>query len=130
MLYPAFVARMAKRCHESGISVAIDTAGNVPYDHFEQVIEHTDLFLYDIKCLDSALHLRGTGVGNERILENLAKLQSMGCCILIRIPCIPDFNEGAEVERICDYCEKRGLPFDVLSYHRLGEDKAKALCHG
>jgi pyruvate formate lyase activating enzyme len=99
----------------------------VPYSHFEQVIPYTDLFLYDIKCLDSALHSRGTGSGNARILENLTKLQSAGCRIMIRIPCIPDFNEGEEVERVCRYCEERGLPYEVLAYHRFGEDKAKAL---
>ena len=129
MLYPAFVARMAKRCREQGISVAVDTAGNVPYSHFEQVIPYTDLFLYDIKSLDSALHCRGTGVENTRILDNLNKLQKAGCRILIRIPSIPDFNEGEEVARICRYCEQCGLPYEVLAYHRFGEDKAKALCH-
>ncbi len=127
MLYPSFIAGIAKRCREQGISVAVDTAGNVPYAHFEQVIPYTDLFLYDIKCLDSALHCRGTGVGNERILENLAKLQKAGCRILIRIPCIPGFNEGEEVERVRRYCEEAGLPYEVLTYHRFGEDKAKAL---
>ena len=127
MLYPDFIEEMAKRCREKGISVAVDTAGNVPYSHFEQVIPYTDLFLYDIKCLDSALHSRGTGSGNARILENLTKLQSAGCRIMIRIPCISDFNEGEEVERVCRYCEERGLPYEVLAYHRFGEDKAKAL---
>jgi pyruvate formate lyase activating enzyme len=48
MLYPAFVARMSQRCRESGISVAIDTAGNVPYSHFELVLPYVDWFLYDI----------------------------------------------------------------------------------
>lgn len=129
MLYPAFVARMARRCREKEISVAIDTAGNVPYTHFEQVLPYVDLFLYDIKCLDSALHRRGTGVGNERILDNLSRLQEAGVEILIRIPCIPDFNEGAEVERICRYCAEHGLLYEVLAYHRFGEDKAKALHH-
>ena len=127
MLYPAFVSRMAKRCREQGISVAIDTAGNVPYAHFEQVLPHTDLFLYDIKCLDDELHRRGTGVGNKRILENLAKLRKTGKSILIRIPCIPDFNEGDEVKRVCQYCDAHGLPYEVLAYHRFGEDKARAL---
>ena len=129
MLYPEFVARMAKRCREHGISVAIDTAGNVPYAHFELVLPYTDLFLYDIKALDDALHRRGTGVGNALILDNLARLQAAGKEILIRIPCIPDFNAGDEVDRICLYCNDRGLPYEVLSYHRFGEDKARALKH-
>ena len=127
MLYPAFVARMSQRCHESGISVAIDTAGNVPYSHFELVLPYVDWFLYDIKCLDETLHRHGTGVSNVRILDNLERLRMTGKSILIRTPEIPGFNEGAEVERIRRYCADRRLPHEVLAYHRFGEDKARAL---
>ena len=127
MLYPGFLAEMAKRCCEEGISVAVDTAGNVPYESFEQVLPYTDIFLYDIKCLDADLHRRGTGCGNKRILANLEKLRETGKRIIIRIPQIPDFNEGAEVERILSYCAERGLRCEVLPYHRFGEDKKNAL---
>jgi pyruvate formate lyase activating enzyme len=127
MLYPDFVARLAARCAEAGVSVAVDTAGNVPYTHFEMVLPHVDLFLYDIKCLDEDLHRRGTGVGNSRILENLERLRKTGKRILIRTPEIPGFNKGEEIARIRRYCADRGLPHEVLAYHRFGEDKAKAL---
>ncbi len=127
MLYPDFVARLATRCAEAGVSVAVDTAGNVPYTHFEMVLPHVDLFLYDIKCLDEDLHRRGTGVGNSRILENLERLRKTGKRILIRTPEIPGFNKGEEIARIRRYCADRELPHEVLAYHRFGEDKAKAL---
>ena len=127
MLYPAYLAEVASRCQAQGISVAIDTAGNVPYSHFEQVLPYTDLFLYDIKCLDPALHRRGTGCGNELILANLDRLMQTGKQTLIRVPQIPDFNEGEEVTRICAYCADRGLACEVLPYHRFGEDKKQAL---
>ena len=127
MLYPAFLARMSQRCHAQGISVAIDTAGDVPYAHFEQVLPYVELFLYDIKCLDDDIHRRGTGVSNVRILNNLERLRMTGKKILIRTPEIPNFNAGDEVERIRRYCAERGLAHEVLAYHRFGEDKAKAL---
>lgn len=127
MLYPEFVSRISARCQREGISVAIDTAGDVPYSHFEKVMPYADLFLYDIKCLDDDLHRRGTGVGNARILDNLERLRAAGKRILIRTPEIPDFNAGEEIERIQQYCAQRGLPHEVLAYHRFGEDKAKAL---
>ena len=127
MLYPAYVASIAKRCAERGISVAIDTAGAVPYSHFETVLPYVDIFLYDIKALDSDLHRRGTGVPNERILENLEKLRTTGKRIIIRTPVIPDFNEGEEAERIRAYCAERGLPVEFLTYHVMGESKRDAL---
>lgn len=127
MLYPEFLAALARACREKGVHVAIDTAGHVPYAHFEAVLPYTDLFLYDVKCLDPALHTRGTGVDNALILENLERLMRTGKEIMIRTPVIPDFNEGAECERVKAFCKERGLPHDLLPYHTFGEDKRRAI---
>jgi len=127
MLYPEYVSTLSRLCREQGISVAIDTAGNVPYFHFEAVLPYVDMFLYDIKCLDDALHRHGTGCGNVRILENLERLRTTGKRILIRVPVIPGFNDDAEVERIKAYCAERGLPYELLPYHEIGESKKTAL---
>ena len=127
MLYPDYLADLARRCKENGISVAVDTAGAVPYAHFEKLLPYTDVFLYDIKCLDSQLHRQGTGVGNEIILKNLERLRKEGKRILIRIPEIPGFSQGQEVEKVKAYCQTRNLPYEVLSYHEMGEGKRVAL---
>ncbi len=127
MLYPEFVADLAEACKAEGISVAVDTAGEVPFRHLEQVLPFTDLFLYDLKALDPALHVQGTGRENGRILDNLDRLLAAGAKVLIRIPSIPGFNEGAEVERIVAYCNARHLPFEILPYHSFGESKKQAL---
>ncbi len=127
MLYPEFVAELARSCQERGISVAIDTAGNVPFSSFALLLPYTDLFLYDVKALDCDLHRRGTGVGNKRILANLQRLIDLKKPILVRIPLIPQFNEGEEVERIQRFCEERDLLYEILPYHRIGESKRDAL---
>ncbi len=127
LLYPSFIASLAVACQQEGISVAVDTAGDVPFERFEAVLPWTDLFLYDIKALDAALHRRGTGRDNARILDNLERLRQKGCNLLIRVPVIPDFNEGAELENICRYCAARDLPYELLPYHRLGQSKLQAL---
>ena len=127
MLYPDYLADLARRCKENGISVAVDTAGAVPYAHFEKLLPYTDVFLYDIKCLDSQLHRQGTGVGNEIILKNLERLRKEGKRILIRIPEIPGFSQGQEVEKVKAYFQTRNLPYEVLSYHEMGEGKRVAL---
>ena len=127
LLYPRFVAQVAALCVADGISVAIDTAGNVPWSHFEEVLPFSDLFLYDIKALDPDLHRAGTGADNRLILENLERLMGTGKKIMIRTPVIPDYNDGAELERIRAYCAARALPHECLPYHAFGESKKAAL---
>ena len=127
MLYPEFLACLAERCREEGISVAIDTAGCVPYSHFLQVLPFADLFLYDLKCIDPELHKKGTGEDNRLILENLESLRRDGARLIIRTPRIPDFNDGTEMERISRFCAERDLPHEILPYHTFGESKQNAL---
>lgn len=127
MLYPNYLADIASTCKAMEISVAIDTAGNVPFDSFEKVLPYTDIFLYDIKAIDSALHKKGTGADNTLILENLQKLQKRGKNILIRIPVIPNFNKGQEATRIEEYCKQNGFKYQLLEYHENGISKQKAL---
>jgi pyruvate formate lyase activating enzyme len=127
MLYPEFLARVAALCRREGISVAIDTAGCVPYSAFESVIKYCDLFLYDIKCLDPQMHIKGTGKDNRLILENLGRLQDAGKRLTIRVPVIPGFQDEQELERIREFSRERSLPVEFLPYHAFGEDKKKAL---
>lgn len=127
MLYPEFLAEIAEKCAAGGISVAIDTAGNLPWSNFEKILPYASCFLYDVKALDPELHKKGTGADNLLILENLEKLIGMGKDIIIRTPVIPDYNDGDELERIKKYCTDRGLKHELLPYHAIGESKKAAL---
>ncbi len=127
MLHPKFLASMAKRCREKGIHVAVDTAGHVPFSSFESLLPLVDLFLYDVKAIDPQLHMLGTGVSNALILENLRRLVSLGANLLVRIPCIPNFNAGEELSRAEAFCRSLALPYEILPYHALGESKKTAL---
>ena len=127
MLYPDDVASLARRCGENSVHVAVDTAGNVPWKCFETVMPYVDLFLYDIKTLDNEKHRRYTGASNERILDNLKRLLSSGKAV--RIPVIPSINATAEdMRKIRDFLDENGgAPVELLPYHRLGENKYRAL---
>lgn len=129
MLYPDDVASLAKRCGENSVHVAVDTAGNVPWKCFETVMPYVDLFLYDIKMLDNEKHRRYTGASNERILDNLKRLLSSGKAVIVRIPVIPSINATAEdMRKIRDFLDENGgAPVELLPYHRLGENKYRAL---
>lgn len=121
---------LLKLCREAGIHTAVDTAGHVPFEHFERILPYTDLFLYDIKSMDEATHRKYTGVSNARILENLHLLLYNGCRLWIRIPVIPGVNDtGEEMARIRDFLADSPAPekIELLPYHAMGEHKYAAL---
>lgn len=129
MLQPDFTAALLKKCKYEKISTAVDTAGNVPWESFEKVMPHTDMFLYDIKCITSSLHRNFTGCGNALILENYKKLLSHGCRVIVRVPLICGFNDShAEFAKITDFLQSfTPESAEILPYHRLGETKYAAL---
>lgn len=79
------------------IHTAVDTSGYVPRAELDKVIPFTDIFLYDVKHIDSTLHKKYTGVPNEEILENLKYLHEKHKPVEIRIPLIPTVNDAPDV---------------------------------
>lgn len=117
-------------CHNASISVAVDTAGNVPQSSFERIIDNVDWFLFDIKCMNPILHEEMTGVTNDQILSNYKYIYNHKPeSLIVRIPLIPNVNDTEE-EQNAIYDFLSNLPpsrIDILPYHRLGEIKQKAL---
>lgn len=122
-----FVERLVKRLDRIGISVFIDTCGQAPYENFERILPYVDTFLYDIKTVDSDLHRRYTGAGNELILENLEKLNRAGARIYIRIPTIREVNgDEASMGAIISYLQEKQIHaarVNLLPYHNTGSGK-------
>ena len=130
MLQIDFLLALLKECKRHGIHTAVDTAGHVAYESFEKIIPYTDLFLYDVKCYDSGMHQKYTGVGNELILSNLSKLLTSGKNVWVRIPIIPSVNDSAEeMQAIRMFLNTCGQPqkIELLPYHAMGEHKYDAL---
>ena len=69
--HPSDLVALLDRCGALGIHRAVDTTLFASPDTVRSVMERTDLFLVDLKHMDSCSHRRFTGVPNERILSNL-----------------------------------------------------------
>lgn len=87
-----FLLELLKACGTEKIHRAVDACGQVPTETLLQIAEHTDLFLFDIKHMDSDIHQRVTGEPNEQILLNLQALAERGNALRIRFPLIPGIN--------------------------------------
>lgn len=124
------LSELMKMCKGLGINTAVDTSGCVPYESIKRVLPYTDLFLYDVKCLDGERHKKFTGVSNELILNNLKRLLEAGARVTVRVPVIPTVNDSAEdMERLRMLLNGFGGDFSVelLPYHPMGNGKVAAL---
>ena len=127
-----FARAVLKRCKENGINTCIETCGYGNWPQVETVMEYVDLVLYDIKHMDTVQHKKCTGVGNEKILENIKRIsQEMNKEIIIRVPVIPGYNDTSEnIEQLGNFI-KEELPtcieVNLLPFHNMGESKKQQL---
>ncbi len=127
---PEFAVELLKTCKEYGLHTAVESTANAPWEHIEAVLPYIDLFLMDVKHMDSAKHKEYTGSGNERILENAKKIARSGVELIIRTPVVPGFNDTAEeIRAIARFAASlEGVKeHHLLPYHRLGSDKYAGL---
>ena len=123
-----FAVELAKILYNKGISVDIDTCGYVTEKNLKRIIPYTDVFLYDIKAIDSDVHIACTGKDNAQILNNLRCLSEIGCKIEIRYPLVKGYNDG-ECEKIGKFLQDlKGISkVKVLKYHAYAASKYEAL---
>ncbi|MGC3977043.1 MAG: hypothetical protein QM751_01670 [Paludibacteraceae bacterium] len=110
------------RCGEEGIHGAVDTCGYVGRSVMENVMPHTDLFLYDLKMIDSQLHRQWTKADNEIILKNLQFIARSEKPYHIRIPLIDGVNTHDEnIEKTIAFIQGLHRKPDVglLPYHNV-----------
>ncbi|HDK27324.1 MAG TPA: glycyl-radical enzyme activating protein [Candidatus Atribacteria bacterium] len=122
-----FTQEILKGCKEKwGLHTVLDTSG---YGNLGEILNYTDLVLYDIKLIDSVTHKEYTGKSNEIILKNLEEISKKSIPMIVRIPVIPGINDSEK--NIVEVVEiLKGLQFmhvELLPYHRLGVNKYKML---
>jgi len=134
LLQPAFAEALLRLAKVEQIHTAIETTGNAPWKTIELLQPYIDLWLFDLKHMDSQLHRHWTGLGNELILSNLRKLAQLGAPIRVRLPLIPGVNMDSDnLRQTADFVAKLGgavQSLDLLPYHKLARAKYEALGRG
>lgn len=127
-----FCRDLLKCCKEEGIHTCVETALHVNPKAIDEVAPYVDLFITDIKQMDSDIHKKYTGVGNKLILSNIKKIVEMEKPLIIRMPIIPGFNDNDEyIEAasafILNELGNKPEQIQLLPYRPLGVEKAKTL---
>ncbi len=128
-----FAAALFSICREEGIQTCMETTLCMGWDVISKVLPVTDMFISDIKHMDTETHRAYTGAGNELILENIEKVVRTGKPVILRVPVIPDVNDTPEnMEATADFIlgklEGKIKQLQLLEFMRLGEEKYESLC--
>jgi pyruvate formate lyase activating enzyme len=128
-MQPAFLKQLLIACKEEGFHTAVDTCGYTSCQTMAEIIPYTDLFLFDLKHVDSEKHLAFTGKSNDVIMENFSYIIESKKKIRVRIPVIPVFNFlEDDLEAICDFLslQKDNIDqIDLLPFHTIAQNKYK-----
>ena len=138
LLQHEFVLALLKKLKSEGVHTAVDTAGAVCWETIQKVTPYADLILYDLKVMDPNRHKEYTGIGNDRILDNLINIadtmrkQGVPKALWIRTPIIPDMTSGEENvsaigEFIRHHVEDVMDKWELCSFNNLCRDKYERL---
>lgn len=97
LMQPQATLSILKELGRRGFHRTVDTSLYASPETVKAVAAEADLFLIDLKHMDSERHRLLTGVGNERILENVRQLVEITSPeIWFRIPLIEGINADEE----------------------------------
>lgn len=122
-----FVVDCAKKLHEHGIHVALDTAGLLHKQDFSELLDNVDLVLFDLKAIDNEIHIHCTKRSNEKILENFKLMNDKKIESYVRMVVVPVWNDLlSDIESRLKFVKQYGSyvkRIDILKYHNLGSSK-------
>ena len=127
---PDFAVALLKTAKERGINTAMESTGFADFSVISRYLPYLDLYLMDIKHMNSAKHKEFTSQPNELILENAKKITDAGARLIVRTPVIPTFNATKEeIGEIAKFASslKGVTQMHILPYHRIGTDKYNGL---
>ena len=127
LMHPDYTLELLRELGRRGFHRAVDTTLYASRDIVKAAAGECELFLIDLKSMDSDIHKRFTGVPNERILQNIEEVASMGKPYWIRIPLIEEVNASARnISATAGFLQSlpcRPEVVDLLPYHDIGKGK-------
>ncbi len=130
LLQPEFLLDCLKQCKERNIQTCVDTAGAVNTEYMDDIINFTDIFLFDVKTADNQAFKEYVGSGYDMVLNTLKIVSEKARRVIVRIPVIPQVNydEQSMMKIICLLKQYPSIKeVSLLPFHRTGADKYRRL---
>lgn len=127
LLHPDYLLLLLQELGRRGFHRAVDTTLYAAPETVEDVAGECELFMVDLKTMDTDTHKRYIGVPNGPILNNLRKVASLGKPYWIRIPLITEVNASEEnIHATAAFLlslDRLPEVVDLLPYHDIGKGK-------
>ena len=131
LLQTKFLIELFTKLKEYNIHTCIDTSGSVDLtDDIKKLIDLTDLFLLDIKCINDEKAKELTGVSNKKELDFAKYLSDINKPLWIRQVLVPGITDDEQdLLELKNYISslKTVEKVEVLPYHDLGKFKWEKL---
>ena len=127
LMHPNYVVELLTELRVRHFHCTVDTTLYSSEQTIRQVMPLTDLFLVDLKHMDSDKHRQFTGVPNDPILRNIRLISETGAKFWIRIPLIEGVNaDERNLEASATFISSLPTPPEVINllvYHDIGKGK-------
>lgn len=132
MLQSKEAFELLKLLKSAGIGTAVDTCGLCKREDFDMIFPYTDVFLYDIKLIDSKRHAEFTGAPNEIILSNFNyladKIKDTEKRLWVRTPIIPGATDiDDNIQGIAKFIKGKYDRWEMCAFNNLCRDKYERL---
>lgn len=122
-----FLLESLKKMKAEGIHTAVDTSGYGDPQYYEEILQHTDYLLLDIKHFDETAHKTLVGVsrnGQRAFLEALKNFKGKVCFRHVMVPGFTDSEEAMDrlAELLVNY-QTLIDKIEILPYHKMGVTK-------
>ncbi|MDO5761126.1 MAG: glycyl-radical enzyme activating protein [Bacteroidales bacterium] len=127
LLHPDYLCAVLDELGDRHFHRTVDTTLFASPSDIRRIAERCELFLVDLKMMDTARHHLYTGVPNERILEGIRLVSKLAHPFWIRIPLIAGVNaDDDNIEASASFLASLpALPevVNILIYHDIGIGK-------
>jgi pyruvate formate lyase activating enzyme len=127
---PEFLIEILKLCKENNINTCLDTAGVGNSKYYEEILNYTDLVIFDIKAVNKDQYKYITKSSIDKSLEFLGFCQRKNKKMWIRSVIVPGINDTEEyINELGNFIKplKNIEKVELLPYHRMAISKYEKL---